>query len=254
MKKPVIAITVADFNNYKYALKLERSFKHFHPDIPFKVITNKELETYVKDDPHFFYRQKPILGEQYLSEYDLVLGLDADQIILGDLSYIWNTTDYDIGCVLNYNQPDVERYGLIQGWGISPIEYVNCGLVAMRSTKFVHNWKAWCFSPQFERLQFREQDGLNAMVYHGNWNVRIFDHGDGPAKMAAFWGLFGKSYWSKAIMRDGKVIIPKVDAGIPKVDTELKVIHWGGGNIGNKLNYRVFFNEEVSDFIDTVIK
>jgi len=254
MKKPVIAITVADKNNEKYAGMLERSFKHFHPDIPFKAITGADLEIYTKDDPHFFYRQKPIIGEQYLSEYDCVLGLDADQIVLGDLSYIWETKDYDVGCVLNFNQPDAERYGIIQGWGIHPVEYVNCGLVAMRSLKFVHNWKVWCYSNQFERLQYREQDGLNALVYHGNWNVRIFDHGDGPAKMAAFWGLFGKTYWPKAVLKDKKVIIPKNDTGIPKVDTELKVIHWGGGNIGNKLNYRVFFNEEVSDFIDTVIK
>lgn len=256
-KKPVLFFTTADANNEKYAQALERSFKHFHPDIPFHTVKGEELQSYLKDDPAFFYRQKPILGEKYLKEYELVIGIDADSIILGDLSYLWETKDYDIAGVLNYNELDAKQFGMIGGWGILPIEYMNCGLVAMRNEQFVHNWNVWCHSPQFERLhKYREQDGLNALVYHGNWNVRILDHGDGPAGMHALWGLFGKTYWNRTVLKDKKVIIPA--SGNPNVfppmEMEIKIAHMGGGGGTKKDNWGIYFPEEVYQYIQTLIK
>lgn len=258
MKKPAVAFTVCDENNEKYARMLENSLRKFHSseELPLHIVKGKELRGYLKDDPQFFYRQKPILGEKYLKEYDLVLGLDCDQIVCGKLDYILKTSDYDVGCVLNYNRIDPKTYGLIQGWGIQPIEYVNCGLVAMRSEKFVHEWKVWCFSPQFERMQYREQDGLNIKVYHGNWNCRIFDHGDGIARMHSWWGLISKGEWLKAKMRGEEIIVPKGEGNtpFPPIDMSIKIIHFGeGNNIPNKMNYRTKFSEEVSKRLDYLV-
>ncbi len=253
MEKPVLFFTIADEKNMPYASMLEKSFKKFHSDIDFKVVTGEELSVYTKDDPAFFYRATPILAESFLNEYDLVVKMDADSIVCDDLSYIWKTIDYDVAGVLNYNAPDAQAFGFVQAQGVLPIEYVNCGLVAMRSKKFVHDWKVWCFTPQFDRCQYREQDGLNLMIYHGNWNVRILDHGDGPANMHKFWGLFNKSYWTKTILKDNKIIIPKDEKGIPRVDTEIAVIHWAGGQQSAKMNYKTAFPEEVSRYIDTLV-
>lgn len=257
MKQPVLFFTTASKSHMPYAKALINSFKKFHPDIPFLLITDateglptnilvEDLKPYL-DDPHFWYRQKPIVMEKYLKDYDLVCGLDSDQLVLGNLDYLWETKDYDVGCVLNYNELDAKQYGLIGGAGILPIEYVNCGLVAARSEKFVHEWLVWCMSPQFERFQYREQDGLNIKVYHGNWNCRIFDHGDGPAKMHALWGLFGKTYWNRCELKDNKIILPKSDeeGKFPNVDTEIKVIHMGGGKDAKKDNWGIFFSQEV---------
>lgn len=254
MKEPVVFFTIADDKNLPFAQMLEKSFKHFHKDIPFKIITGEELDAYRKDDPNFFYRATPIVGENLIKDYELVVKIDADSIVTGDLSYIWNTKDYDVGCVLNYNRVDAMKYGFVQGWGILPIEYVNCGLVAMRNAKFVHEWKVWCFSNQFDRTQYKEQDGLNIKVYHGNWNVRIFDHGDGPAKMAAWWGLIAKSDWSRVFKKDGVLVVPKhTDGTIPPMDMELKIIHFAGGSDAQKMNYKTLFSEEVSKYIDTLV-
>lgn len=268
MKKPVLFFTAASKSHIPYARMMINSFKKFHPDVPFLLVTDEtdttklpkdvtveDLTPYLKD-PHFWYRQKPILMERYIKEYDLVVGMDSDQIVTGSLDYIMETKDYDVAGVLNYNSLDAQQYGVVQGWGINPIEYVNCGLVAVRSEKFVHEWYVWCFSPQFERMQFREQDGLNIKIYHGNWNCRILDHGDEPAKMHAFWGLFGKSYWNKAILQDNKLIVPKdeTDVIISKYDTEIKVLHWAGGNGSpEKMRYQTRFNEEIIQRIDYLV-
>src|SRR5436189_334900 len=135
--------------------------------------------------------------------------MDCDQIVCGDLSYIWETKDYDVAGVLNYNRLDAQTYGAIGGWFIHPMEYFNCGLVAMRSEKFIRHWKAQCFTEQFNRSQFKEQDMLNALIYFGNYNARCLDHQDPIGGNNAWWGIFGKADWGRAILKDKKIIIPK---------------------------------------------
>ena len=203
----------------------------------------------------FYYRATPILGERYLKEYDLAVKIDSDSIVCGELSYIWNTKDYDIGTVINWNRIDPKTYGFVQGWGIFPIEYMNCGFVYMRSEKFTHDWKNICFTPQFDRLQFKEQDLLNAMIYFGNWNVRCFDHGDGPANMHSWWGLISKGELTRAELREDEIVVPKGFGDTPFQDKDMtiKVIHAGGGNIQNKMNYHIWVNEKVSKRIDYLV-
>ena len=101
----------------------------------------------------------------------------------------------------------------------------------MRSEAFIKHWKNLCFSPQFDRMQYREQDLLNILCYYGNYNVRCFDLGDGPAKMSAWWGLLAKGEWLRAEMRGDEIVIPKGfgDTPFPNKDMTLKVIHFAGG-------------------------
>lgn len=269
-KKPVVVFTTADKNNYQYAVMLLNSLRKFH-DWPVILVTDekdpeklkqlpkdvevKDLEPYIKIDPNFFYRQKPILGEEYIKDYELVLGLDSDQIITGSLDYILETKDYDVGTVINWNRTDPKEYGAVQGWGILPVEYMNCGLVAMRNEKFVHDWKVLCFSNQFERMKYKEQDLLNAMIYFGNWNVRCFDHFDGPASYTAWHGLLAKGEWNRAVLKDDTIVIPKGEgtSPFPDRDVELKVIHFAGGQGSTKMNYKTRFNDEVSERIDYLV-
>jgi len=253
VKKPVLVFTIADEANMPYAKMLENSFKKFHPDVPFKVITGDELKGELKIDPHFFYRATPIIAQRYIKEYELVLKIDADSIITGSLDYVLNTKDYDVGTVMNWNRVDPKTYGVVQGWGILPVEYMNCGFVAMRSEEFVKQWKNLCFTPQFDRMQYREQDLLNALIYFGNWNVRCFDHGDKVAGMSAWWGLIAKGELSRAELQGDKIIIPKADDNFPKADVELKVIHAAGGSKANKMNYRTWVNEKVADKIEQLV-
>lgn len=255
-KKPVIIFSIADERNKPYAKMLENSLRKFHPDIPFHLVEGEELEAYLKMDPSFYYRATPIVAEKFINDYDLVIKMDADSIIVDDISYIWKTQDYDMAGVLNYNREDAEEYGLVGGWGILPIEYVNCGLVALRNEKFIHDWKVWCTTPQFDRLQYKEQDGLNGMIYFGNWNIRILDHLDPLGGNNGWWGLISKGEWTKTILKDKKIIALKGDGStpFPPKDVELKVLHWGGGQQSpDKMNYRKKFTQDIIERLDYLV-
>lgn len=258
-KKPKIMFTSYDEKNRPYAEMFKKSLRKFHSEeeLPLYEVQGEELEVYLKQDPNFFYRQKSIIAEKLIKEYELVIGMDCDQLVVGKLNYIWETKDYDVFTVINYNRADAQEYPLVGGWGIVPVEYFNCGLIAMRSEKFIKDWRAQCFTPQFDRMQYKEQDLLNAICYFGNYNVRCGDHGDGPANMHAWWGLLSKGEWSRAILKEDKIIIPKGlgDTPFPPEDTELKVLHWGGGTGSvEKMNYRTRFNEEIVEFLDKLVK
>lgn len=265
-KKPVVALCIADKNNIPYATSMINSLRKFH-DWPVILVTNEQDKTKLpKDviledlskymvDQAFFYRATPILGEKFLDEYELVLKIDADSLILGDLSHVLNTKDYDVGTVINWNRFDQQHYPLVQGWGIFPAEYFNCGLVAMRSKKFAHDWKMLCFTPQFDRLQYKEQDLLNALCYFGNYNVRCFDIGDPKLDTNAWYGLISKGEVNRSIIKDNKIIIPKGfgTTPFPPSDIELKVFHMGGGVGAKKDNFAAFFPPDVMEYINTKI-
>lgn len=267
MKKPVLIFTCCDTANFPYAVKMIWSLVKFHStkDVDILCITDvdpkeaakqlpkgvilEDLKPYLKDDPIFFYKQKPIISEKYLDEYEVVIGMDSDQIILGDISYIWKTTDYDVATVLNWNRIDFQTYGYVElnQIGINPMEYFNCGLVALRSKKFAHHWKVLCYSPQFDRIAMREQGILNILCYFGNYNVRCLDYQDEKGGNTGWWGLIAKSEMQYAKLREnGELYVPKGqgDTPYPPRDTDLKIIHFGGGNMPNKTNYRLLVQDE----------
>ena len=95
MKK--VAFCPADNNHLEEFKKLETSLRKFHTpeELPLLRFDN------TTSDPHFFYRATPILARELLKEYDLVIKLDSDQIICGELSYLWQEDDFDVGVVMN---------------------------------------------------------------------------------------------------------------------------------------------------------
>lgn len=261
VKKPIIVVCIADKKNMPYARTMLKSLRHFHKDWPVMLVTDetenlpegiikKDLTNYIQDRM-FFYRATPIVAEPLLDEYELVLKLDADQLVLGDLSYILDTTDYDVGTVINWNRYDEKLYPVIAFQGVFPAEYFNCGLVAMRSKKFVHDWKMLCFGTQFDRLQYKEQDLLNGQIYFGNWNVRCFDHPDPVKKYFAWHGLLAKGELNRAELRGKDIVIPKGlgDTPFPPTDEVLKVVHLGGGAEAIKDNWAAYFPLQVWEYI-----
>lgn len=276
-KKSVLIFSTADQNNFPYAVKMFNSLTKFHSprDIDMVLYTNEtrpeelarlpkgikieDISPYLADDAMFWYRQKPILAEKYMDEYDLVLGLDCDQIICGKLDYIFETRGYDCGVVINWNRADPQIYGLVDiaRIGIAPVEYYNCGLVAMRSKKFVHHWRVLCFAPEFNYMQYKEQDILNILCHFGNYNIRCFDIPDGVAKYAAWHGLIDKGELTRAqLSQNGDIIVPKGEGTTPFPPDHMiiKVIHFAGGQGGgDKFNYKTMVNEEVGKRLDQLI-
>jgi len=254
--KKVIAFTIADSNNIEYARMLEKTIRKFHTkeELPFHIVQREELQTYLKSDQHFYYRATPILAKKFIDEYETVIKLDADQLVLGGLNYLWETNDFEVGTVLNINRVDPSRYGVVQIQGVVPQEYFNCGLVVMRSKKFVEHWEELCRSKYFFNFQYREQDLLNILCHFGQYQIRCLDYYDMPRKQSNFWGLVSKGEWNKAILKDNDVILPKGKDNYPDRDTVLKVIHYAGGGNEKRMNYKAYFQPEVSDYIDSLLK
>lgn len=230
MSKTKCFFTIADRNNLNYYERLKKSLEKFHPDIELKLFGEEFASKYQL--PTFFYRAKPIIASILLNDYDMVCGLDADQIITGDLSDIWEG-DFDVACTLN--DPSFQ----IGVWDIGNPNYFNNGLVVIKNKDFAKHWERLCFTEHFDRYQYREQDLLNLLASdYFNYKVKKLDGNK-------IYGESAKPFWKDAEIKDNKIMIG---------DRELCVIHFGGGVQGNKDNYRIRFNEDVINKIDELIK
>jgi len=222
---------------------MRNSLKKFHPDIPHIIIGKDKFEAAVRADPLNRLRTYALFGEPLSKEYDLVMGIDADCIVTGDLSHIIDDKTYDVGCVLNNNLVDPK----LVVWDVSPDFYVNCGFMAIRGERPWSWWNKLNHGSWLPKYQFIEQDMLNIMVHYGDLNCKIFD-------LSNKWhGLINMGQWNKMVMRDGKLILPKT-GGVCEEDKDIKIIHWAGGPSRKKMNYHVFFNKEVCKYLDYLTK
>lgn len=249
---------------------MSNSFHKFHPDI--ELITygredfdretkRKEFtdtEANIPDHDDNLFRLTPLFARNLLREYELVVRLDADQIITGDLNYIIDhRKEYDLGTVLNINRIDPLKYKPCELSGILPNEYYNLGTIAFTHQRFVeHLWKL-CNSRYFWKLQYREQDLLNLMAHYGDYRVKCFDNYDVKNNYYAWHGLVakGETVNSKLVKEDGKykVIIPKGADNYPDHDITLKILHFAGGAYEKKYNYDLHFQGEVLHYVEWLV-
>lgn len=250
MKKRCVFIP-ADKNNMKYAEMFIKSLRKFHSEEELPVIIIDENKVKQLGDPHFWYRATPIIAKALLKKYDEVLKADADQLILGNLDHIWEG-EFDVAVVRNSNPKEHKNYP-IQLLDIHPYSYVNCGFVVMKSPVFVDHWLKLCMSNHFNNFQYREQDLLNIMVFYmgsqfgGPYKIKHLDDSD------KWHGLVSKGYTPLTKMVDGKVILPKNDEW-PTEDKQIVCYHWAGGNTPNKMNHKTIFPDDVSKYIDGLLK
>ncbi len=240
------AYTIADEKNLKWAKFLEKSFKHFHPHIPFIIYGDKEIKETGIPTPFFFYISTPYYSRKLIKEYQQVIKIDADSIITAPLEIIDNPENFDVGVVFNWTRDAISN--TVKVWDITPQGYFNNGFVVFRNAEIIeHIWKL-CNQAFFRNYPFGEQVMLNIVCYYGNYKVKALDVGD------SWYGLRSKSEWNKAIMQDGKIVIPKGKDLFPEQDKIIRAIHWARGNMDVKMNYKIYFNEECSDYIDNLLK
>lgn len=232
MERKVIAIPADESErNKKFNSMFINSLKKFHPDIEVRFFPNPD-----PDDKDYWYRAKPIIACQLFDEgYTTAILMDNDQIITGSLEEILkDTEDYDVGVILN------DPTWQIQVWDITHPKYYNNGLVVVRSKEFAEHWKRLCFSPHFHNYQYREQDLLTILCSdYSNYKVKLLDT---PTKV---YGEVAKPQWLQ-----GQIINNKLMIG----NTEVCIIHFGGGNTPDKGNYFLKFQPEVANWIDKLIK
>lgn len=244
---------IDDNRNPELAVKFYNSIRKFHnsDELTVKIIKREDFPEFMADSM-FYYKAKAMIAHKFLEFYETVIVADADHIMTGDISHILSLTDYDAGCVLNFNSKDVKEYGAVSVWDIAPQEYLNAGFIAFRSKEFASHLLQLCNSKHFDNYQYKEQDLLNIMAHYGNYNVRIFDLYDPEYNYSAFHGLVSKAWWNLIIMQNDKLIITPKNVPAVRNNVEVKLIHWAGGNT-NKMNYKIYFTDEVSKRLDYLV-
>lgn len=249
MLKTVMFSIATDPKNLEYYEMMKNSLKKFHPDIPLILYNAEKVKKYSDIDKSWSYRATPSIMNELKDEYDLIIQVNADQIITGPLDYVLEG-NYDMGVVYNWNRVDPKRYGSVSVLDIPSYYYYNLGFIAVRSKRLIKNWKKLAYSYHFMNYRYREQDLLNIMAYYGDYKVRCFDEYDPKTKYSAWHGLRSKGEWHKCIMRDGKMILPASIEGYPERDKEIKILHWAAGSDGIKMNYRTYFSKECITYLD----
>ena len=238
--------TIADEKNLPWAKSLEKSFHHFHPQIPFIIYGDKEIDETHLSRPGVFYVATPYFGRQLIKDYQQVIKIDADSIITAPLEIIDYPEDFDAAVVYNWTRDAISQ--TVKVWDIAPQGYLNNGFVVFRSAEFIeHIWRL-CTGPFINNYPYKEQDMLNIVAYYGNYKVKLLDMGN------SWYGLRSKSEWNKAIMKDGLMVIPKGKDLFPEQDKIIRCIHWAGGALDVKMNYRIYFNDECSAYLDTITR
>lgn len=243
----IIAFTVAgDPQNLKHAQGLKNSLAKFHPDLEFSIVGPEQIKQ--TNDPNIFYRATPYFANYLMEQgYDTVIKLDADMVITGDISHVWEG-DFDVATVHNSNPREMNKL-VVQLQGIGPLEYQNCGFVVMKNIKFVKFWLSMCLSSRFDSFQYREQDLLNNIIFWGPWKVKFLDR-DSDHK---WHGLVAKGYEPQMKLVKNKLILPK---GEWPQDEDKQIVCWheAGGNVPNKMNFSIRFSPKVATWLKNLTK
>ena len=251
-KLKVVVFSPADENNLQFFEGLKNSLRKFHKreDVELACIGPEQLKD-IKDE-NKFYRMTPLVAKDLIEEWDVVIKIDADSIITGDISHVWEG-DFDVAVVNNGNPRETKKYP-VSVWDIHPLAYLNCGFVVMKNKSFIRHWLGLCYSPHFESYQMREQDLLNIMVFYmnsdigGPYTIKVLDAGP------KWHGLVSKGYWpSIELDKDDKMWLRGNDEWPLKKDKEIVCLHIAGGNDPDKANYKNGFNPDVRKRIEWLI-
>ena len=232
---------------------MANSFAKFHKEKLAILGLGDVKKAYPTPDYDHTFRVTPLTLMGLAENYDCMVRLDADQVIMGNLDHV-TEGDFDVAVVQNSSPRDWKQHFLMTGqrlsvYDVDPLDYVNCGFVVVKSKRFIRHWFGLSNSPFFEHYQFREQDTLNLLVNYFPYKVKYLDR----QKDNKWHGLIAKGYTPTAKLEGGKVILPK-DGDWIKEDKHLVCYHYAGGESIAKGKYRLLFNDDVSDYISTLIK
>ena len=225
------------------------------------------------------------LGLEIADDYDMVMHIDGDAVVVGDLSEMIESDAAIIGTknnnafgkagshrgittpLLSY---DSENDCYVPQGSSIPIEtWLNAGIIGANGRDF---WKAWDdlnmsivrrgvgrLPPPFGD----ENDTLNLIFHSGRFSTHLVDSDESDVyyNIATLWGDDPNDHWEswrQLYMKGDGVFLDDPVSGTPK---QVKILHQAGGSLSNTLNkehggFRNWLRQavprEVGEFIDHV--
>jgi hypothetical protein len=277
---------------------LKKTFKYFHPDIDFEVVGTQKTEdilnnfSYIKEimydeDMPWFRRGKIAHWIQAPSvyhlkdEYDMIVHIDADSVVLGDLSDIFES-DEDVISVKNTTpigtwgcNPASDRINPFADSSFSKIidkhDMVNVGMWAVNNIFFIDDWinlnKTVLTNPRVP-IPYRlvegmgdENDTFSWLFSSGKYRTKMIDRNpcdSGYYGCSVSWGTETHwDNWKSFYVKDKKVYF--MDPTTNK-ETQIKLLHLGGGGADIKVKtpfmkmLKERLSSEVFEFIEEIVK
>jgi hypothetical protein len=237
----VAFFTVAS-DDYYYPVgtpKFINSFLYFHPDenVDLVVFRQDIINTVFAKHGLNFYNARPTFAKLLVGKgYDLIVGIDADTVILGRLDEVL-ANDYEIGCATNYN--DYENRTVEN---VTEKEFVQAGLVASRNPRFWDIWERENREKEAMKYTCKENDILS-LIWKNDPEIQ-------KMKKKVFDGE--KDYYGcKSLNREGEFYI---ENGKVKCRGEIVACyHHAKGVDFPKLQYeRMGFSQEVINYMNVV--
>jgi len=193
------------------------SFKRFHPDIDLIVFRQDTIDKLFKEKNINWYQAKPYLAELLMDDYDLVVNMDADHVITGRMTEVFDNVDYEVGLPWNFNDYENASFE-----NITEKMYLQAGMVASTSKEF---WLKWQIMNR-EAMKYlrKENDIVNLVIYNlmPELKLKIFD------KEKDYYGC-------KALGREPEFYIE--DDKLMCRNEQVKAYHFARGGLFPKLNF-----------------
>lgn len=158
MKK--VAFTAVDDTHYypEGTHIFVNSFKKYHPDIDLVVFRQSTIDKLFKEKDINFYQAKPFFAE-LLFDYDLIVNIDADHVICGRMTEVFDNVNYDVAMPTNLNDYENASFE-----NITEEMYLQAGMVASTKKEF---WLRW---QEINRKAMdyirKENDTVNLLIYN----------------------------------------------------------------------------------------
>jgi hypothetical protein len=225
-------------DNWYYSVgahKLAQSVKYFHPDIDFYCFGDQQLLQLFDMHPNINWNTvHPFVSYQLIDDYDMVVHFDADSMLVGRLEELLDPTNLQFDIIGVRNNNDFNKAGKdnpITNPGTDPQKYLNAGLVATTSKKFIEHWMT--ANVKFgNEMPFQEQTVLNIIA--GDYEVKILD----PIDSNVYYGI--SNLYGTVTHWDSWKSIEMVDEELTLAGKRVKVLHHGGGHGAVKLDFDLF--------------
>lgn len=227
-----------------------KSFKHFHPDIDLVVFKQAEIDELFSTNPKLnFYNSKATFAKKLYNQYDLVVNIDADHLILGRLSEIL-VGDYDVAIPTNFNSwlnsgigttSFANTCGVFSSNQLIPFEkYIQGGLIASTSKLFWDQYEhaSLNYSDLFGN---KENDILNILCHMLPYNVKVLE-GHWEYTHPDFECYYGCS----SLARESQIVVN--NGGLELDGKPVKAYHFARGGV-NKPHPSELFTSSVVEFI-----